>query len=128
MCLQRALKYQASILLLFVMLTGCDPTEQTTFDPALSSQIQPHDPQLSAIYDRSCKTCHTLEGTGAPLTGDSQGWQVRMDKGMDALLDSVINGSGGMPPFGMCMDCDVDEFEALITFMAAPAIPATSAE
>ena len=121
MCLQRAMKCQASIFLLFVFLTGCEPTEQKTFDPALASQIQPHDPQLSAIYDRSCKTCHTLEATGAPLTGDSHGWQARMDKGMDTLLDSVINGSGGMPPFGMCMDCDVEEFEALIAFMAAPA-------
>jgi cytochrome c5 len=32
----------------------------------------------------------------------------------------VINGFGGMPPLGMCMDCSAEEFEALIVFMASP--------
>jgi cytochrome c5 len=41
-----------------------------------------------------------------------------MAKGMDTLVDNVVNGFGGMPPFGLCMDCDVAQFEALINFMA----------
>ena len=40
---------------------------------------------------------------------------------MNVLLDNVINGYGGMPPFGLCMDCDAAQFEALIRFMAEPA-------
>jgi cytochrome c5 len=43
-----------------------------------------------------------------------------MEKGMDAMVASVINGYKGMPPFGLCMDCDKGQFEALIAFMAAP--------
>lgn len=39
---------------------------------------------------------------------------------MDQLLDSVIDGFGGMPPMGLCMDCDADQFEALIDFMVTP--------
>jgi cytochrome c5 len=43
-----------------------------------------------------------------------------MGKGMDVLVNSVVNGFGGMPPFGLCMDCDERQFEALIQFMANP--------
>ena len=41
-----------------------------------------------------------------------------MGKGMDVLVDNVVNGFGGMPPFGLCMDCDAAQFDALIRFMA----------
>ena len=44
-----------------------------------------------------------------------------MEKGINTLLDNVVNGFGGMPPFGLCMDCDADQFEALILFMAGEA-------
>jgi cytochrome c5 len=41
-----------------------------------------------------------------------------MAKGMNTLVDNVINGFGGMPPFGLCMDCEPAQFEELILFMA----------
>ena len=85
-----------------------------------SRSLSPEDSALKDIYDRSCRNCHTIAATGAPLTGDVPGWAPRMDKGMDTLLNNVIDGFGGMPPFGLCMDCDVEQFEALIEFMAAP--------
>ena len=88
---------------------------------AASRQLVPEDPDIAAIYGRSCSSCHTVAATGAPLTGDAAAWQPRMDKGMDVMVDSVINGFGGMPPFGLCMDCDAQQFEALIQFMATPA-------
>jgi len=90
-------------------------------EAALAAQAQtltPSDASLASVYDRSCKTCHSVAGTGAPLTGDTAGWQPRMDQGMDVMVDHVITGFGGMPPFGFCMDCDADQFEALIQFMA----------
>jgi cytochrome c5 len=59
-----------------------------------------------------------VAATGAPLTGDVAAWDTRLEKGADVLLENVINGFGGMPPFGMCMDCDADQFDALIQFMA----------
>jgi len=85
-----------------------------------SRSLAPADPALKEIYNRSCRNCHTIAATSAPLTGDVAGWAPRMDKGMDTLLNNVIDGFGGMPPFGLCMDCDVEQFEALIEFMAAP--------
>ena len=85
---------------------------------AASKHLSPADPELAAIYQRSCKSCHGLGVSNIPQAGDVAAWQPRMDKGMDALMDSVINGFGGMPPLGMCMDCQPEEFEALIQFMA----------
>lgn len=85
---------------------------------AASRALQPRDAALADIYQRSCASCHTVAATGAPLTGDRAGWSPRVDKGMDALVDNVVNGFGGMPPFGLCMDCDAAQFEALIQFMA----------
>ncbi len=85
---------------------------------SVSRTLQPQDAALAAIYQRSCASCHTVAATGAPLTGDAAAWSPRMAKGMDTLVDNVVNGFGGMPPFGLCMDCDALQFEALILFMA----------
>jgi cytochrome c5 len=59
-----------------------------------------------------------VAATGAPLTGDKSAWAARLEKGMNTLVDNTVNGFGGMPPYGLCMDCDADQFEALIRFMA----------
>jgi len=102
------------------LLPGCgDGPSPAPAMEAASRALQPADAGLAAIYQRSCASCHTVAATGAPLTGDSAAWAPRMDKGLDVLVDSVVNGFGGMPPFGLCMDCDVAQFEALIRFMAA---------
>jgi cytochrome c5 len=107
-------------LLAVCVLAGCAKEQSGAEATAQSDsqQLQPQDTALAAIYDRSCRSCHTIAATGAPLTGDSQAWALRLDKGMDTLVDNVVNGFGGMPPFGMCMDCGVEEFEGLIRFMA----------
>lgn len=83
-----------------------------------SLTLTPPDKALAEVYGRSCRSCHTVAATGAPLTGDTVAWKPRLEKGMPTLVDNVVNGFGGMPPFGMCMDCDADQFEALIRFMA----------
>lgn len=107
-------------LLVVSLLAGC-AKEQSSAAVAIESasrELRPADTQTAKIYDRSCQNCHTIAATGAPLTGDSKEWSVRLEKGMSTLVDNVVNGIGGMPPFGMCMDCNVEEFEALILFMA----------
>ena len=111
------------LLILAFGLSACDgPSPSKSREAEVASrQLVPEDPEIAAIYGRSCSSCHTVAATGAPLTGDAAAWAPRMDKGMDVMLDSVINGFGGMPPFGLCMDCDAQQFEALIQFMATPA-------
>ncbi|MEH6590636.1 MAG: c-type cytochrome [Halioglobus sp.] len=113
------------LLSLMVVLSGCveEPGEAQKTLEAASRTMQPADPQLAEIYNRSCRSCHTIAATGSPLTGDVQQWSVRLEKGMDTLVDNAVSGFGGMPPFGMCMDCEVEDFEALINFMSQPLTP-----
>ena len=104
---------------LSLFMLGCDegPDSQTLLMNAQNAI--PKDAHIASIYQRSCRACHAVDESTAPLVGDKNAWEPRVEKGMDKLLDSVINGYGGMPPFGMCMDCNADEFKALIQFMAA---------
>ena len=92
---------------------GAGPALETA-----SRELRPADEALAAIYDRSCRSCHTVAATGAPLTGDHAAWEARMTKGIGTLVDNVVNGFGGMPPYGLCMDCDAQQFEDLVAFMA----------
>lgn len=117
-----SIKWIARLLayaILSVFLIGCEDDKASRAELAARAMaLSPSDVALKEIYERSCKTCHAVAETGAPLTGDAAGWQPRMAQGMDKMVDHVIAGFGGMPPFGLCMDCDAEQFEALIRFMA----------
>ena len=108
------------IAIALIALGGC--SEGPSSDPSLelaSRSLVPENKDIASIYNRSCRNCHTVAATGAPLTGDAVTWsQLINEKGMPVLVDNVVNGFGGMPPFGLCMDCDSTQFEQLITFMA----------
>ena len=109
------------LLVAFTSLVACGDVEgpEHGIDEQTSRATVPENPELAKIYNRSCRNCHTVAATRAPLTGDTAAWSALMDKGMDVLVANVVNGIGGMPPFGLCMSCDADDFEALIRFMAA---------
>lgn len=90
----------------------------------LAETLVPADPALAAIYDRSCRACHALEGLGAPLAGDSAAWAPRLsERGMDGLLASVHSGRASMPAMGYCPDCTDLDFRALIEFMSTEGLP-----
>ena len=85
---------------------------------AAAPDITPADPKLARLYAQTCKSCHALSGSGAPLAGDRAAWAPRVAQGMRVLLDHTAAGYKGMPPLGACADCTEKEFEALIRFMA----------
>lgn len=86
--------------------------------PEQSAALKPADARLAALYEQSCKSCHTVKDTGAPLTGDRTLWDPRWAKGMPALLQSAVGGLNGMPAGGQCFSCSPKDHEALIRFMA----------
>ncbi|AQS40367.1 Cytochrome C oxidase, cbb3-type, subunit III [Shewanella psychrophila] len=88
----------------------------TTIAVSLSIQALARDAQ--EIYNKTCAACHAAGAAGAPKTGDVAAWRPRLDKGMPALLASANNGTGAMPPKGLCMDCTDEEFTALIKYMS----------
>jgi cytochrome c5 len=75
-------------------------------------------PEVVALYNRSCRSCHAQGQAQAPKAGDREAWAPRLTQGMDVLLDHTINGYQGMPPMGMCFDCEAEDFVALIKYMS----------
>lgn len=71
-----------------------------------------------AVYARACGVCHNGQIPIAPQRGDKAAWEPRLAKGMDALVLSVTNGMGAMPPRGLCMDCSAEDYQAVIKLMS----------
>jgi len=55
---------------------------------------------VRGTVDGVCAGCHIAGVANAPKIGDKEAWQLRADKGMEALSASVINGLGAMPARG----------------------------
>ncbi len=104
------MKIKYSIVSLTIILTAY-------MAPGFASSL-PDDENTAELYEDSCMACHASEHSGAPLAGDKAAWAPRVKKGMDTLLDNTIDGVAGMPALGSCADCTVEDFEALIVFMA----------
>ncbi len=81
--------------------------------PAAAASSDPGE----ALYQRVCQACHATGAAGAPLFGNKEAWQPRIDTGLDALLSSAINGKNAMPPRGTCTDCSDDDLKAAIEYM-----------
>ena len=74
-------------------------------------------------YDTVCFVCHMAGVSNAPKLGDKAAWEPRIAKGMDALLQSSINGIPGtaMPPRGTCAACSDDDLKAAVEYMVSQA-------
>ncbi len=113
------------ILIMGFGLTACGEADNRSAEEMQQAELRaqlftPAGATLAEKYDRSCRGCHTVLATGAPLTGDNISWGPRLQQGEATLLNNTLAGTGGMPPLGMCPDCTVEEFSALIEFMSAP--------
>ncbi|KZY72493.1 hypothetical protein A3742_27970 [Oleiphilus sp. HI0071] len=73
-----------------------------------------------AKYEASCKACHEVEGAGAPLRGDTEAWSAILIQPIDDIINKVVNGYQGMPPLGQCFDCDQQDLESLVYYLATP--------
>jgi cytochrome c5 len=114
----KSIRYLLAVSCLSLLACG-QQAAPTKADTAIAAaNLLPANTDLADIYQRSCQSCHVLADTGAPLTGDVAAWQPRIEQGMDTLLQHVIEGYGGMPPLGMCFECNEQQFTALIEFMA----------
>jgi len=108
----------ATALFLMAACTPSTPQRSPAQAASHALTLTPKDARLADLYAQSCKTCHTVIDTGAPLSGDRGAWDVRWKKGMPALLASTVGGLGGMPAGGQCFACTPADLEALIAFMA----------
>ena len=47
-------------------------------------------------FNKSCAVCHNTGAANAPKVHDVDAWKPRLEKGMDALVQSVTNGPWSM--------------------------------
>lgn len=72
----------------------------------------------ATIYQAVCTACHATAVAGAPKTGDADAWAPRIAKGLDANIQSVINGLGAMPPRGGNPTLTDDEVRRAVVYLA----------
>lgn len=61
---------------------------------AYSSQATVNAEQLVSAH---CSNCHSTGVNGAPRTNEFNDWKPRLQKGMDALVQSAVSGHNAMP-------------------------------
>ncbi len=68
------------------------------------------------IYGKVCSACHATGAAGAPMRG-SEAMAERAQKGVDALMQSALNGLNAMPPRGGRPDLSDEQIRAAIEYM-----------
>lgn len=108
------------LVLAVLALSACGPDEPPPkpLTAEQSAALSPKDSRLAKLYAGSCKGCHTIKDSQAPLTGDRTLWDPRWAQGQAGLLAAAIQGKKGMPAGGQCFECTPDDLKALIRFMA----------
>lgn len=69
------------------------------------------------LYNMRCHECHETGKNGAPKAGDYRAWGPRIEKGMDALVESAINGHNKMPSRGGLASASDEELRSVIDYM-----------
>jgi cytochrome c5 len=63
-----------------------------------------------------CGACHNTGAAGAPKIDDKAAWAPRVAQGKAALITSVTNGKGAMPPKGGATLSD-DEIKGVVDYV-----------
>jgi cytochrome c5 len=73
-----------------------------------------------ALYKQSCAMCHAAGVANAPKLGDKAAWAPRLKQGVPAMVQSVLNGKGAMPPKGGSTASE-PELRAAVDYMVGTA-------
>ncbi len=94
-----------SLLFLMASISIAYGADSETFDAA-------------AKYQSTCFACHGTGAAHAPEVGDVIEWEIRLDKGLDTLVQNTISGLNGiMPVRGLCTDCSDDQLKQIVEYM-----------
>ncbi|RDH81709.1 MAG: cytochrome c5 family protein [endosymbiont of Galathealinum brachiosum] len=89
------------------------------------AEVVKAEPEISMngeqVYNKSCVSCHASGAAGAPKLGDTTAWKTRIEKGVESLYSSAINGVPGtaMMVKGTCAVCSDEELKAAVDYMVA---------
>jgi cytochrome c5 len=109
-------------LVFLAALTACDEGVQISEEEAVTYGAAFEQATMTMTiqekWSRSCALCHVGGEGGAPRMGDADAWRDRIAAGRAAMLKHTIEGRNRMPPLGYCMDCELEDFAAIIVMMA----------
>ena len=72
----------------------------------------------AATYQTPCYACHGAGQADAPIVGETIEWEIRLEKGMETLVQNTIEGLNGvMPARGLCTVCSDEELKAIVEYM-----------
>lgn len=108
-----------------VVLMGSEELEAAA---AAVSEPEPVETQLTGpqVYNTACNVCHAAPGVGgAPVFGDAEAWDPRLEQGFDVLTDHALNGfqgdAGFMPAKGGRVDLSDEEVIDAVGYMVEEA-------
>ncbi len=84
-----------------------EPAQAVAFDGSLDGEM---------IYTSVCAACHATGVAGAPQPG-TPAMAQRIEKGMDALMQTALNGLNAMPARGGRPDLSDEQMQAVVEFM-----------
>jgi len=87
--------------------TQAAPVQTVAFDGSLDAEM---------IYTNVCSACHATGAAGAPIPGTAA-MTDRAAKGLDALVQSALNGLNAMPARGGRVDLADEQVQAAVEFM-----------
>ena len=85
-----------------------EPAQAVAFEGSLDAEM---------IYTNVCAACHATGVAGAPQPG-TPAMAQRIEKGMDALMQTALNGLNAMPARGGRPDLSDEQIQAVVEFMA----------
>jgi len=72
----------------------------------------------ATAYQGTCYACHGTGAAHAPVVGDVIEWEIRLEKGLDTLVQNSIQGLNGMmPPRGLCTSCTDENLKGIVEYM-----------
>ena len=84
---------------------------------ATAGQAQSAGKPGQEVYNSTCVACHVTGVANAPKLGDKAAWEPRAATGFDALVQSVLNGKGAMPPKGGATTLEQADIENAVRYM-----------
>lgn len=84
------------------------PAQASAFDGSLDGEM---------IYTNVCAACHATGVAGAPQPG-TPAMAQRVEKGLDALMQTAMNGLNAMPARGGRPDLSDEQIQAVVEYMA----------
>ena len=69
------------------------------------------------IYEMVCGGCHSTDMPGSPELHVDADWEESRKKTRAELYETVLQGSGAMPPRGLCETCSDGELQAAVDFI-----------